>query len=129
MGADIYIFTKKEPDFTGIDPEIVVREENSSWYFRDPYNGYSLAWVIGLSYGREFMEDPADFLEQLSRITDEQIERYAREQLVEEELVLVGETEVKVKCDVNYFLRRAKLRRDYLRRLVEAGIVEVEYAL
>jgi len=127
MGADIFIFTRREPDFTGIDPEIVVREENSSWYFRDPYNGYGLYRVIGLSYGREFVKDPIGSLERLSKITDEQIERYAREQLVEE--TSVDETGVKVKYDVGYFLRRAKLRRDYLRRLVEAGIVKVEYAL
>ena len=120
MGADIFIFTKREPDFTGIDPEIVVQEENSSWYFRDPYNGYGLYRMIGLSYGREFVKDPVSSLERLSKITDEQIERYAREQLGEE---------TGVKYDVEYFLRRAKLRRDYLRRLVEAGIVEVEYAL
>ena len=120
MGADIFLFTKRKPDFTGIDPEIVVQEENSSWYFRDPYNGYNLARVIGLSYGEEFVRDPVTSLERLSKITDEQIERYAQEQLVKER---------RVKYDIKYFLRRAKLRRDYLRRLVEAGIVDVEYAL
>jgi len=126
MGADIYIFTKKKPDFEGIDPEVIEQVEGS-WYFRDPYNDYNLAWTIGLSYWADFEEDPVQFIKRLSEITDEQIEEYARATFVERCKSLWEKEPSEER--IQDFIYWAKLRRDYLKRLVRAGIKRVEYSI
>ena len=82
MGADIWIYTKKEPNFKDIDPEII-EGNNKVYYYRDPYNPFNLAWVIDLSYWIDFKKNPIKFLAKLSQIEDKQIEKYAKTEFKE----------------------------------------------
>ncbi len=127
MGADIWIYTKKEPNFDGIDSKIVEKEPNGSYYYRDSYNVTNLAWVIDLSYLKSFEKSPTKFLKKLTKITDEQIEKAVRENIKNELDYMLGReyTEEEIQ-EIIHFL---KTKREYLKRLIEAGIRKIEYSI
>ena len=127
MGADIWIYTKKEPNFDGIDSKIVEKEPNGSYYYRDSYNVTNLAWVIDLSYWESFEKSPIKFLKKLTKITDEQIEKAVRENIKNELDYMLGReyTEEEIQ-EIIHFL---KTKREYLKRLIEAGIRKIEYSI
>lgn len=130
MGADIWIYTKKEPNFENIDPEIITQENYKVYYYRDPYNPFNLAWVVDLSYWLDFEKNPVEFLTKLSQIKDKQIEKYAKTKFKKylEEFYNIHEKN-KIEEKIQEFISWAKIKRDYLKKLIEAGIENVEYSI
>jgi len=129
MGADIWIYTKKEPNFKDIDPEII-EGNNKVYYYRDPYNPFNLAWVIDLSYWIDFKKNPIKFLAKLSQIEDKQIEKYAKTEFKEylEKIYNINKKK-EIEEKIQEFISWSKTKRDYLKRIVEAGIERVEYSI
>ena len=116
MGADIHIKVKTKPSFEGIDESIISEDKPNVFYYKDPYSDFCLARVIGKSYWAEFDLNPKEFLIELSKITDEEIQKY-----VEEKFAMTNAT---VRHDICEWF---KMKRDYLKRLVEADIEDVSY--
>ncbi len=117
MGADIYIFTEYDPEFPESAKEFVEKHENY-YYFRDSYNWSNLAWIKDLSYWRDFVEDPLEFLQELASITDEEIEKYVNK-------TFKDESDKEKESWIRYF----KGKRDYIKALVDAEIIDIDYSV
>jgi len=123
MGANVYITTDREANFEGLNKERVVDVGEKVgnqyvYYWRDSYNVTNLAWAVGMDYGVSFENNPIRFLERLAESTDGEIEEgYKR---------LCRRFGVRAEKRVLEFLKE---KRNYLKRIVEAGIVSVEHSI
>jgi len=120
MGADIYIVSKSKPN-----AKIVKWWEKSFcygptkkgkayiYYWRDSYNRTNLAWVINLSYWKQFESDPKEFLKKLSKITDKEIETYVKSLNLDFK-------------DREWLIKLLKKKRDYIKHVMK-GFVKIHY--
>jgi len=111
MGADIYIKTKRK-----LPPKYDKYLCGEEYYFRDSYNLTNLAWVIKLSYWNDFVKNPVEFLKRLANISDEQIEKYVESKNLSND-------------EKNELIEILKSKRDYIKEIVKAGILNIEYSI
>ena len=126
MGADLYITTKRKADFSGLDAEslefMLVHTQKVGrhyvYYWRDSYNTANLAWCVGLDYDRAFENNPIGFLKRLAKSTDREIAQGYKQ--------LCRKFGFKAERRILEFLKE---KRNYLKRIVKAGIISVEYSI
>ena len=126
MGADLHITTERRADFSGLNAKLLEFMlfdtqkvgRHYVYYWRDSYNPTNLAWCVGMDYGRAFENNPIKFLERLARSTDKEIAQGYKQ--------LCRRFGFKAEKRILELLRE---KRNYLQRIVEAGIISVEYSI
>ena len=141
MGIDLTITTNKTPCFSkavvamlqDLDPDYVTLMAQHMFYYRDSFNKTNLASVIDLCYWTEFQGGSFvsrwSFLGKLAKITDKQIEDYAKDRKklgCNHYSVLTKEMKATENFDELELIDFLKNKRDYLTSLLDAEIIRIE---
>ena len=141
MGCSLIITTKKRPCFSRavftmmqeLDSDFFEKMAQNIFYYHDYYYKSNLASVVDLCYWKDFPHKGFvlqwTFLSKLAKITDKQIEDYAKDRkkigcnhhtiLLHQEPVLEDYNELEF---IDFLINK----RDSLISLLEAGIIHIE---
>ena len=92
-------------------------------YYRDSYNDSCLAWVKSLSYwglaqGNPTTEEKEEFMRELSKITDEEIDAYVARK--------VNEFPRNEQEKIEEYAEMFRKKRDFLKNLDEKGELKID---